>query len=226
MLMIEYRCAEGLDILYGTNTIVVSNAKLVDMLLSSALQNAIQQRVLVPTHLLKLITKLEVMWDWGLFHRADGLKKQSTDRSHMKGCLDLLPKAFPNLMTLYMSYSDGLYRRREAPENYLSEIDEELLFPLARMAGQLPRLHKCTVELPSNTFGPLISRAYSTQSKIENKHLDDIKFEWRCDGVTDGGYNTGVGNISIWMKSGVESDLRFDYQGKPFSMATRPQVLL
>lgn len=222
-----FRCAEGLDVLYRTNTILLGDGKLIEASLFSASSSPSPRRVLVPTNLMSVITKLELIWTWKLFAHPNGLKKQTLDRAHMASHLHLLPKAFPMLVTLYISYTDHLYGRREHPERYLAEIDDELLSPLATMAGQLPRLKRCLVELPTNTFDVLLERAERAKSNIVKRRLrSQDEFEWDIGKTKDSESDVLADHHSIWIQGGVESDLAFDYLGKPFSMSARMHVLL
>ncbi|KAK3935702.1 hypothetical protein QBC46DRAFT_396872 [Diplogelasinospora grovesii] len=238
---------EGIHVLYGTNTIFIGSRRLVDTLLLSASDSPLRQRVLVPPHRLVLLTKLELVWDWALFVRPEDVEQQTVHRAGMVRSLGLLPRAFPNLVTIFISYSDILYRRPIRPDEYLAEIDHELLLPLSEMVSQFSRLRKCVVELPTSTFRPLMSRAQRSGNEVDKgRSWQDVRFWWEPDccnmkgdgaGSTDATLETSgenqpeqkhtlKGRAGFWVKWGVESDLFFDYLGQPRYLSTEPQVLL
>ncbi|OIW22891.1 hypothetical protein CONLIGDRAFT_674636 [Coniochaeta ligniaria NRRL 30616] len=236
---------EGINVLYSTNTIFMASRKLIDTLILSVSNSPLGQRVLVPPHRLVLLTKLELVWDWALFIRPEDNEQQTAHRADMVQSLGLLPRAFPNLVTIFISYSDVLYRRPISPDKYLGEIDRELLLPLSEMVSQFSRLDQCVVELPTCTFRPLMSRAQRSGTEVDKgRSWQDTRFWWEPDcnvkeegaGSTDETPETSrenqpdqkdrlKGRVGFWVKSGVESDLFFDYQGRPGYLSTQGQVL-
>jgi hypothetical protein len=241
------RYTEGIHVLYSTNVIFIGSRKLIDtLLLSASDDSALGQRVLVPPDRLMLLTKLELVWDWALFIRSEDVEQQTAHRVDMLRSLSLLPRAFPNLVTIFISYSDILYKRPIRPEVYMAEIDRELLVPLSEMVSQFSRLNRCVVELPTNTFGPLMSRAQRSGSEVDKgRSWQDVRIWWEpgCN-TREGGFGSTdetlepcgedqlepkhrlKGRAGFWVKRGVESDLTFDYLGQPRYSSTEPQVLL
>ncbi|OAA63389.1 hypothetical protein SPI_03552 [Niveomyces insectorum RCEF 264] len=234
---------EGIYVLFGTNTIFIGSGKLIEAVLHAASERPHPQRTLVPSHHLELLTRLELVWDWALFLRPENLQHQTAQRADMARSLGLLPQAFPNLVTLFISYSDALYHRSTKPDDCLDEIDHELLSPLSTMASHFHRLKlsKCIVELPTNTFRPLMLQAGRQGRKIDQgRSWQDVRFWWEPDGNTrmpeNGCENAdedlpeethmkGPSRAGFWVKSGVESDLIFDYLGQPVTLSTQPQTL-
>lgn len=243
---LTHRYEEGIKVLYGTNTMFLASRKLIDtLLLSASSDSPVRQRVLVLPHRLTLITKLELVWDWALFIRPEDVEQQTVHRADMARSLGLLPRAFPNLVTLFISYSDVLYRRPISPNTYLDEIDHELLLPLSDMLREFSGLCQCVVELPTCIFRPLLSRAQRSGNEVDKgRSWQDARFWWEPD--RDIGEKRVAGTdetlkpsgesqpeqkhrvksrAGFWVKSGVESDLFFDYTGQPKYSSTEGQVL-
>ena len=155
------------------------------MLLRSA-SDPLRQRVLVPPQHLALLTKLELVWAWALFCSPTFAQQQTAQRADMMRNLDLLPRAFPNLVTLYLSFSNALYHRSIPPDACLNEIDDTLLLPPSAMMGQFSKLQskKCIVELPTNTAWPLISQSGGSVHKKDYRgpSWDRIRAWWEPDG--------------------------------------------
>jgi hypothetical protein len=240
---LTHRYEEGINVLYGTNTIFLASRKLIDTLLLSASsdRSPLRQRVIVPPHRLTLVTKLELVWDWALFIRPEDVEQQTVHRADMARSLGLLPRAFPNLVAVFISYSDMLYRRPISPDAYLGEIDHELLLPLSGMLREFSGLSQCVVELPTCTFRPLWSRAQRSGNEVDKgRSWQDVRFWWEPDRdieekrvgrLESSGENAPEethrvkGRAGFWVKSGVESDLFFDYMGQPRYSSTEGQVL-
>ncbi|KAH8896312.1 hypothetical protein GQ53DRAFT_778957 [Thozetella sp. PMI_491] len=223
---------EGIRLLYSTNTIFIESRRLIIDLLLSAPGSPLNQRVLVPPNHLAYITRLELVWGWTLFTRPEYAEQQNTHRTDMVRSLDLLPRAFPNLVSIFISYSDNLYRRNIRPEEFFAEVDSNLLAPHSEMATRLTRLEKCIVELPTNTFRPLMARAEKSGNKIDKgRSWQDVRFWWEPGRHID---ENGAkqqqqlqgSRIGFWVKWGVESDLSFDYLGQPTRLSTAGHTLL
>lgn len=244
--LLAHRYEEGIGVLYGTNTIFLASRKLIDaLLLPASSDSPLRQRVIVPPHRLTLVTRLELVWDWALFIRPEDIEQQTVHRADMARSLGLLPRAFPNLVTIFISYSDMLCRRPISPDGYLGEIDSELLLPISDMLREFSGLSRCVVELPTCTFLPLLSRAQKRGNEVDKgRSWQDVRFWWEPDrdieeksvASTDETLETSgesppeqkhrvKGRAGFWVKSGVESDLFFDYMGQPRYSSTEGQVL-
>ena len=161
--------AEGIDILYSTNTFFLESTALFDALFCPATLRA-TQRLLLPQRLAS-ITSLELCWElllWGqIAHRrgnpwaSDPLTPLFADkgRAQLAAYLRYLGEAFPNLQTLVLAFTDSLYHDAEVrPVWALDEIDRLLLRPIADAVARLqhPQRQHVVVELPSNVFDDLI----------------------------------------------------------------------
>lgn len=208
----------------------------------------LQQRVLIPLHHLALLTRLELIWDWALFLRPDKSQMQTEQRAAMRQSLDGLPHALPNLASAVLSYGDSLYYRSVAPSTCMAEIDRELMLPICGMASKLKKNGNgavgVVVELPTNTFRPLQERAWRRGGKIyPGRSLVDIRIWWEPEperkSEPEPGFEFAAGpgpepepehdskqtSAGFWVKSGIESNLFFDYLGQARTMATEPSVL-
>lgn len=159
--------AEGIDVVYATNTICIMSDRFLDALLRSA-SSAVPQppettpTLLPPFHLAR-ITRLELAWEWALFQDQNPAlaPQQTAQRAAFQDTLALLPAVFPRLVTLYVSFSKKLYQRTSMrADACLDEIHEVLLAPIEAMMGKLSRLQRrrCFVELPINTSLALVER--------------------------------------------------------------------
>ncbi|KIH92457.1 hypothetical protein SPBR_02798 [Sporothrix brasiliensis 5110] len=223
--------AEGIQVLYGSNSIVLSRAKLIDALLASTdrlpSSPSIQHvAAVVPTAHLDRILRLEIAWDWCLFARPVHSDEQTAARARVVDLLESLAHvgAFPRLVSLVLAFGDSLYQRSQPPDQHLDDVDTALLMPLGDLATRRNnRLLQLTVELPTNTFEPLYSRAVRTGSVYEGgAAYGQRRFWWppptvsgeRGDDETD---RVDIG-CGFWVKSGIQSSLCFDYQGKPYRL--------
>ncbi|EFX05706.1 hypothetical protein CMQ_3775 [Grosmannia clavigera kw1407] len=213
---------EGIQVLYGTNTLFIEGGPLIATLLQASslvLGSALSRRILVPPRQMALLTKLELVWQWTLFMRPDQVKAQSANRSEMARSFDLLPRTFPHLLTLYISYLDGLYDRSVRPEEYEAEIEQELFLPLHQMACRFGRLGKCIVEIPTVVFQPLLARAKKGGNEIDQGHsYHDVRFWWQPEPMQ-------TGKVGLWVKSGIEGNLFFDHKGEARTRNTQLSIL-
>ncbi len=177
--------------------------------------------------------------------RPEDAEQQTLHRADMALDLELLPRAFPNLVYIFISYSDSLYSRLIEPGNYLAEIDRELLSPLSEMVDRCSRANKCIVELPTSTFYPLMARARRSGNDIdEGRSFQDMRFLWEpgCDLKQQDNMKIDEApalplknraeprsslkeRVGLWVKWGVESRISFDYLGRPRNFFTEPHVL-
>ncbi|CAK7232759.1 hypothetical protein SCUCBS95973_008364 [Sporothrix curviconia] len=108
--------AEGIDVLYGSNTICIMSDRLLNALLRSTpitllgISPVPQSTLLPPSHLAH-ITRLELAWEWTLLEDPALAPHQAAQRAVFEDALALLPSAFPNLVSLYVSFSKKLYQR-------------------------------------------------------------------------------------------------------------------
>ncbi|KAH6637369.1 hypothetical protein F5144DRAFT_629262 [Chaetomium tenue] len=157
--------AEGIDVLYSTNTFFLESTALFDALFCPAPHRTSQQ-LLLPQRLAS-ITSLELRWElllWGQIPRGRGnpwtrepLMPLFADKGRVQlaAYLCYLGEAFPNLQTLVLAFADSLYHDSQVrPVWALEEIDRLLLRPIADAVARLqhPQRQHVVVELPSNVF--------------------------------------------------------------------------
>lgn len=158
--------AEGIDVVYATNTICIMSNRFLDALLRSVPQPTPGRTLLPPSHLVR-ITRLEIVWDWALFQDQDPVlvetagTTETAQRAAFQETLTLLPAAFPRLVALYVAFSAKLYERMSKRAGAcLDEIQDVLLMPLDAMMSKLGRLqrHRCFVDMPINTSVAFVER--------------------------------------------------------------------
>lgn len=251
--------------LHGTNTIFLSRVKLIDAILKSTDVSSGIPPAIVPIGHLALITRLEIAWDLPLATRPIHDDKQAAARATQVERLAHLARAdaFPRLAKLTLAYGDILYQRPGPPEKRLDDLDEGLLHPLREMTaffwknrqakveprkdasrGQDAPTLKLTVELPTNTFGPLFERAVRSGEVYESGQSYFHRRFWCVSNVPideDGMPMEGeeeeeednseqgdeddtatakhkMVDCGFWVKTGMESRLNFDYQGNPYRL--------
>ncbi len=159
--------AEGIDVLYSTNTFFLESTALFDALFCPAPHHAHQ--LLLPQRLAS-ITSLELRWElllWGKITHSrdypwtsDPLTPLFADKGRAQLAVHLryLGEAFPNLRTLVLTFTDSLYHDAQVrPVWALDEINRLLLRPITDAVARLQHLQRqrVLVELPSNVFDDL-----------------------------------------------------------------------
>ena len=160
--------AEGIDVLYSTNTFFLESTALFNVLFCPTPRRTTQQ-LLLPQRLAS-ITSLELRWElllWGqITHQRGNLWTSDPlttplfadkGRAQLAAYLCYLGEAFPNLQTLVLAFTDSLYHDVQVrPVWALEEIDRLLLRPIADAIARLQHLQQqVVVELPSNVFDDL-----------------------------------------------------------------------
>ena len=155
--------AEGIDVLYSTNTFFIESTALFDALLYAGPRRA-DQLLMLPQRLAS-ITSLELRWNvllWGWRYHQPGHPRSHVfadkGRAQVAAYLSCLGDVFPNVRTLVLSFTDDLYSDFQArPARALDEIDRLLLRPIADAVARLPQAQRqhVVVELPSAVFGDL-----------------------------------------------------------------------
>ncbi|KAL1907603.1 hypothetical protein Sste5344_006617 [Sporothrix stenoceras] len=173
--------AEGIQVLYGTNTINLQREILTDAILRSTdlSSGSTIPPAIVPTAHLARITRLEIAWDLSLATQPFHDDKQAAARASLVERLAHLARsdAFPRLAHLVLAFGDSLYQRPTPPATCLEDLDKGLLDPLRAMTAEFWKSRQAkvekrkggsrnqdapilqlTVELPTNTFNPLYER--------------------------------------------------------------------
>jgi hypothetical protein len=196
------RYVEVSYILYGTNTIRVSDTLVSHLLLRQAA--VLNSPVVMNPSRLPMITRLELKWDFNLWNPY----REFTDhdeRGKLREALHLLPKAFPNLQWLHVVLSGelcpwiGAYLAIDA--NF-AEWEGFLLKPLLRASQGLKKAKHISFALQVGVFLAVREAAQRSRrgrdGKIDRRFLErqlaqDSKFgiwgteEWYPFGVDEAG---------------------------------------
>ena len=241
--------AEGIDVLYSTNTFFMESTALFDALLCAGPRRA-SQPLLLPQRLAS-ITSLELRWNvllWGWrYHQPSHPQSHlfaDKGRAQVATYLSHLGDVFPNVRTLVLSFTDGLYSDFQArPARVLDEIDRLLLRPIADAVARLPQAHRqhVVVELPSTVFGDLNGTwkgppGLGLEVEKRGEEWGDAKGNWlryplrapsafrsahldadirKVENTTSGGLGHG---LLYYIKEGTQSDLFWDHAGNARSL--------
>ena len=211
---------EGREVLYADNSMFIDGGPLLDVLLQ---QQESPQQTLIPPADLHLVTCIETRWRFEIFSLDPAAQLEA--RNSTAEYIRLLPRAFPALTKLYISFADPVYSRNIPPSEVADEIRDALLEPLSRVLVQTTRLADYTVALPSNLFGALSAQNVAAGGQIvKGKAVVDRKFWQPC--LSRSGLDSDQGPPQgYWIAAGEESNLNFDATGKPFLMSHRAAVL-
>ncbi|EEY18486.1 conserved hypothetical protein [Verticillium alfalfae VaMs.102] len=136
---------EGLDVLWGTNTLRVE-----DMVILRHAQDLFLAHRWAKLPHLELRWAFSVFWVWPASFQTDPLQLYA-DHAGFHSLLDHLPLVLGSLQTLYISFEGtGKWHPGRPPETVL----EKVLAPVEAMLRQLPAttLRECTVALPSSAY--------------------------------------------------------------------------
>jgi hypothetical protein len=231
--------AEGIDVLYSTNTFFIEGDALLSNLVCPDPALGTSRHLILPERLGR-ITSLELRWRLVLFgdtwrpyrgreHNA------AEDRALLAADLRHLCDPFPNLRKLVLSFGDPLYNDdRVRPRDTLDEIERVLLRPLADAVAHLPlplRQKGVLVELPTNVFGDLGGLGLEREEK--GYEVGDEKGIWlryplsrafrlaESVQTSRSASEPGNGSDSFYhIKQGEESDLFWNWKGEPQSHAS------
>jgi hypothetical protein len=230
--------AEGIDVLYSTNTFFVEGDALLSNLVCPDPAVVDTTRHLILPQRLERITSLELRWELLLFgppYRPYRRREYNAaeDRALLAAHLRHLCDPFPNLRKLVLSFSDPLYNdARVRPRDALDEIERVLLRPLADAVARLPlplRQEGVLVELPSNVFQDL--GGLGLEGEAKGYEVGDEKGVWLryplsrrhlAESVQSSQSASEPGNGSdgfYYIKQGEESDLFWNWKGEPQSHA-------
>jgi hypothetical protein len=231
--------AEGIDVLYSTNTFFIEG----DALLSNLVcpdPALVGSRHLILPERLERITSLELRWKLLLFgdpYRPYRGREHTAaeDRAQLAADLRHLCDPFPNLRRLVLSFSDPLYNdRRVRPRDTLDEIERVLLRPLADAVASLPlpvRQKGVLVELPTNVFEDLGILGLEREEKgydVGNEKGIWLRYPLSrafrlAESVQSSHSASEPGNGGdgfYYIKQGEESDLFWNWKGEPQSHAS------
>ncbi|CAK7201508.1 hypothetical protein SEUCBS139899_004214 [Sporothrix eucalyptigena] len=228
--------AEGIDVLYGTNTIFIGRKKLLDALLPTErpTENDTPRHILPMAHLARL-RKLAVVWNWSLGlgvgeYRLNEVRRQQhheNERGRMGRQLARLadPAMFPRLQHITFGFGDTLYQWPAEPDGRIDEIEDVLLRPFGEMVAAFRasgRKVNTVVELPKNVFEPLYANSERTGGIIGEPLSYSIQrfwwaFEKEEDEVETKGEGVGgVGGVGFWVQTGIKSHIRHNPNGNPY----------
>lgn len=193
-----YRYLEGIDILYGTNTIhTASKALILDA-----------DRLLLPQRL-AVITSLELLWDFGS-HPPWADSFPSKTKELMEGFESMLRavlSSFRGLKRLYISVQwTGrdpvvVYSRRMGGSSS-DAVERMLMQRMDRMVRQMPpRLTDFAFAIPSSIYMEQCQAARETPGRTVEHVSDGARFErfWRpvAKGVAHAGYWVRLGQRDV-----------------------------
>jgi len=228
--------AEGLEVLYGTNTFFVESLALFDALFCPVPCRA-RQLLILPQRLAS-ITSLELRWEVLLFGR---LGHQQGDpwthlyadegRAQVATHLRYLGEAFSGVRMLVLSFGDFYNDYSVRPALVLGEIDRVLLRPIADAVARLPQAQEqpVIVELPSNVFRDVhgdCAPGLGLEAEKRGEEWGEGKGVWLRYPLPSSSAVQGEGDgpgqdLFYYIKEGAESDLGWDYNDNPRSLSYR-----
>jgi hypothetical protein len=231
---------EGVDVLYSSNTFFIESSGGLNGLLCPEARTS--RQLLLPRRL-DSITSLELRWDVLLFGRHQRpihdrhWHLAHEDRAQVAAHLRHLADTFPNVRRLVLSFGDFYNDYQVRPAQVLDEINRVLLRPIADSVARLPSLEQqVVVELPSTVFRVVSGDEYelrgapglALETEKRGQQWGEGKGVWVRYPLSAGSASVQPGKVEgvqddqglfYYIKEGVESDLYWDYTGKPRSIA-------
>ncbi|KAK3370633.1 hypothetical protein B0H63DRAFT_487336 [Podospora didyma] len=207
--------AEGIDVLYATNTFFIESRDLMDALFRPRprldTDTTPRQHLLLPERLAS-VKSLVIRWEVVLF----GWLPTEEERAHLIAQLRHLGGSFPSLESLVLCFQDGLYNNpRQRPADALDELERVFLKPLADAVRGLPlrgtKEGGVVVEVPSNVFGELGRLGLNVEVRGVEWASSSV-FWWKYPIADDKSDEKGG---FYYIKQGAMSDLYWDCDGKP-----------
>lgn len=126
--------------LYATNTIFIESKTLLEEWFSASPRI---DRLVSPDHL-QSVTSLELVWDGTLFDRDGnpyGIAEVEQDRAFVSTTLEHIGAAtMPNVRSLTLVFLQRLFFHTDwTPSDFVSQVDELILQPVARAVARLPQ---------------------------------------------------------------------------------------
>ena len=181
------------------------------------------EQTLIPSVNLHLVRCIETRWRLEIFSLDPAAQFEA--RNAMAEYIRLVPRAFPGLTKLYVSFADPVYYRHAPPVEFTDEVHAALLEPMSRVLLQVTHLVDYTIALPTNLFGALSAQDQAAGGQIvKGKAIVDRKFWQPCLNRSGSDPDQG-GARGYWIAAGEESNLNFDPHGKPFLISQRAAVL-
>ncbi|KAH8899031.1 hypothetical protein GQ53DRAFT_363223 [Thozetella sp. PMI_491] len=149
---------EGIEVLYGANAIRISNTRSVMSHHLETLLSPIRR---------SMITSIELGWNIRDLTGPGDASVHAMGRPEFLALLEAVPKALPNLRTIYMDIYGRLFpglRLEERPPLY----DKSLFNSIDDMVRKLPeRFQELTISVPFTVFQKRLARAGKEGAKIE-----------------------------------------------------------
>ncbi|CAI6050430.1 unnamed protein product [Clonostachys chloroleuca] len=178
---------EGLDVLYGTNTIHTASKQMLLHL----------DKLLLPQRLSK-IRSVELVWYFKPYASVTSIVGPLDDLRTFYALLEAIPMTFPNPTSFYMALWGDITPRKEhnGRQVYMDEAesikitDRDIMTPIDRMISNLsPKLRQCTIALGSLEYK--IRRRQAVEAgdvEVEQIHLQNLQERhWRSLKNTPGG---------------------------------------
>ncbi|KAK4448994.1 hypothetical protein QBC34DRAFT_406501 [Podospora aff. communis PSN243] len=209
---------EASEVLYTTNTILVSQPALSQLLIRQTLvPNA---PIVIDPIQLPRVTSLEMAWGFKLWSRSDKPITVTHNRLRFQQTLQLLPKAFPNLRWLQVVFAKGALgdvRMEPMGMGYTNPDGAErvLLQPLLQAIRSLSKAKHISFALPSNMlFAVRVAARWNKRGRNGGigGHLKDRQEIHKKFGLWD---------VEEWYPFGVDEDQQ-DRAGEGFWISFGP----
>lgn len=169
----SFRYCEGIDVLYGTNTIHTASKQMLLHL----------DKLILPQRLAN-IRSVELVWHFKPYPPHYSTAGPLDDLDTFYTLLAALPNIFPNLKSFYMGLHGDITPMKERNGNsgnrgYMDDAksieisDREILAPIDKMLQNLgPQLKDCTIALGSLEYERRRRQAIeAADTKVEQVHL-------------------------------------------------------
>jgi hypothetical protein len=194
MLLLTYlfRYSEGIDILYGTNTIHMASTSMI-----------LNLPDLLPPKRLASITSVEMIWRLHPFRPEEPQDAPDSGLDAFTQLLDIVPSLFPRLKTLYISLQ-GDMRLFKTGEEAFTMIEQVLLSPVDDMVSKLgPHVRECDIAVTSIIYTPRHKQAVSAGHKIDISGPRRFARHWRPLSNSGNSGRLASHRQGYWLRLGV-----------------------
>ncbi|KAF4973147.1 hypothetical protein FSARC_491 [Fusarium sarcochroum] len=172
LLSCRQNYAEAIDVLYSTNTIIMTSEAMICSL----------PRLILPVRL-ATITSLEISWD--LKTRQKGQRPEGLDESDLDVVLKTLSVSFPSLRRLYLSFRKSRHFRISCTPD-LQIVQTAMNTRLDDFAHNMTSLREFAVSLPPWLFECLFQDTPPEDSPLGHGYSKSYHQVWRSlDGKMD-----------------------------------------
>lgn len=156
--------AEGIDVLYSTNTIHMASTVMI-----------LHLPQLLLTQRLDSITSVEMLWHIGPFQDAGPYDPPDFGLAGFHNLLDVLPSTFPRLTNLYISLQRDMKSAGVSLNKFRDVNESVIMTPVDDMVRRLgPCMQECDIAIPTSLYEPRKYKATGTSIQPGRK----IRGEW------------------------------------------------